>query len=198
MPRKFVVSLIICLSVRAFFIPVTGYSQENNPLPPYEPRYGDERPGRPKILDKLFVGGSLGLQFGSQTLIDVSPTIGYAPFKKLSLGIDPAYKYYRVRDYSNSISLTSNITGIGIFAQYDIFKNILGHVEYEYLHYSTKASTSTDKLKYDISSLFVGGGYRQPISNKASLYLLVLWNLNDTPDSPYTNPVFRAGVRIGL
>jgi len=30
------------------------------------------------------------------------------------------------------------------------------------------------------------------------MYILLLYNLNDTPESPYTNPVVRAGVSLGF
>jgi hypothetical protein len=54
------------------------------------------------------------------------------------------------------------------------------------------------KEKVEINSLFVGGGYRQPISNRVAMDLLILFNLNDSYNSPYSNPIFRLGVGVGL
>ncbi len=48
------------------------------------------------------------------------------------------------------------------------------------------------------NSFFVGGGYLQRIGGNSGMYFLVLWNLNDTPNSPYTNPVIRIGFNIGM
>jgi hypothetical protein len=192
-------AFILCAGLFLGIIPHTGFAQEKPGIVDFEPAYTVRKPDRPKILDKFFVGGGLGLQFGNQTLIDVSPMIGYSPVKNLGIGINPTYKYYHFKGYSSSYpTSTSNIFGVGFFVQYDIIRNILAHAEYEYLHYSTKVTGSLDRSSIEVSSLFVGGGYRQPISEKASMYLLVLWNLNDDLNSPYTNPVIRAGIKIGL
>jgi hypothetical protein len=32
----------------------------------------------------------------------------------------------------------------------------------------------------------------------SGMYIEVLWNLNDTPNSPYTNPIFRVGFNVGM
>jgi hypothetical protein len=50
----------------------------------------------------------------------------------------------------------------------------------------------------EFNSIFVGGGYRQPIGNRVSMDLLILFNLNDSYNSPYSNPIFRLGVGVGL
>ena len=48
------------------------------------------------------------------------------------------------------------------------------------------------------NSFLVGGGYRQQIGGNAAMNLMVLWNLNDTYDSPYTNPIIRIGFSAGF
>jgi hypothetical protein len=50
----------------------------------------------------------------------------------------------------------------------------------------------------ELNSIFVGGGYRQPVSNRVAIDLLILFNLNDSYNSPYSNPIFRLGVGVGL
>ncbi len=50
--------------------------------------YGqDEEKPEGSLKDKLFAGGSLGLSFGSYTLINLSPQIGYRFNKYLSSGV---------------------------------------------------------------------------------------------------------------
>ena len=49
-----------------------------------------------------------------------------------------------------------------------------------------------------ISSLFLGVGYEQPISERAFMDIMVLYNINETYLSPYTNPVFRIGFGFRL
>lgn len=146
----------------------------------------------------IYYGGGLGLQVGNITLIDVSPLVGIKVTPRISLGISPTYKYYSYKNYySTSSDLRTNVYGGSLFARVLIIENLFAHAEYEMLQYNTKQPGYSDYLK-KYNSLLVGGGYRQPISANASMYILVLWNLNDTPDSPYTNPIIRAGFNIGF
>jgi hypothetical protein len=46
--------------------------------------------------------------------------------------------------------------------------------------------------------IFLGGGYRQWIGEKAFMSLSILWNVNETPYSPYSNPIFRIGFGAGI
>jgi hypothetical protein len=48
------------------------------------------------------------------------------------------------------------------------------------------------------NSFFVGGGYNQRIGGNTAMYIMILWNLNDTPNSPYVNPIIRVGFSAGL
>jgi hypothetical protein len=85
-------------------------------------------------------------------------------------------------------------------------------VEYEYQYYTRPYRFSPGgyifdpygnpyipgKEGVDINSFFVGGGYHQPIGNKAFMDFLLLFNLNESYDSPYSNPIFRLGFGVGL
>jgi hypothetical protein len=147
---------------------------------------------------RLYFGGGFGLQFGSVTLVEISPLVGYKLTPKWSFGISPTYKYYKYKDYySGNSYLATNVWGGSVFSRYDIFQNIFAHIEYESLFYNTKVSGGLSEMQQYYSFL-VGGGYQQQITGNSGMYLLVLWNLNDTPDSPYNNPIIRVGFNIGL
>ena len=150
------------------------------------------------LKSHLFFGGGFGLQLGSVTLIELSPLAGYKVTPKLAIGLSPTYKYYSYKNpYYPSSRLENNVYGGSIFARYMIFENIFAHAEYESLFYNIKVTGyPTDMRQYN--SVLVGGGYRQQISANAAMNLMLLWNLNDTPDSPYTNPVIRIGFTVGL
>ncbi|MEI6062087.1 MAG: hypothetical protein WCR72_15400 [Bacteroidota bacterium] len=161
---------------------------------------GEVRTYQPEnnFKSRLFFGGGFGLQFGSVTLIELSPLVGYKLTPKLGIGVSPTYKYYRYKNYySNATDLEANVFGGSIFARYMILENVFAHVEYESLYYNTKYPGYPTEMQ-QFNSFFVGGGYKQQIGGNASMYLEVLWNLNDTPDSPYTNPVIRMGFSVGL
>lgn len=172
--------------------------------------------------DRLFGGGYLGLQFGSySTMVDVSPIIGYSLTDNIDVGLGPTYKYYKYKNYyyvsfpngdSRFYDHVANMLGASVFARYyfsseyiPFLNNLFAHVEYEYLNYSydyyfvSGSDVNTVKLSSDISSFFVGGGLKQPLGRGRSfLYLLVLWNLNETYESPYSNPIIRMGVNVGF
>jgi hypothetical protein len=44
----------------------------------------------------------------------------------------------------------------------------------------------------------VGAGYSQPLGEHMFLDLLILFNINETYNSPYTNPLFRLGFGYGF
>lgn len=166
---------------------------------PAKSQYTNEnQPEKPNFRSRLFFGGGFGLQFGSTTLIEVSPLIGYKITPKLGLGISPTYKYYQINNYYGpSNDLSTNVYGGGIFARYSIFPSVFAHVEYETLFYNTKRP-AYPTVRQQFNSFFVGGGYQQNFSPNSGMYLMILWNLNDTPNSPYINPVFRVGFNVGM
>lgn len=158
---------------------------------------------RPQTFkEKIFYGGSLGLQFGNLTLVDLSPMIGYKLTSRVGIGISPTYKYYKYKGYDylgNSYSQQSHVLGAGLFGRVLIFDNIFAHAEYEYLTYRSKDMNGSGLPNVtEYTSVLVGAGYREQIASNAYMYLLLLWNLNETIDSPYTNPVIRAGFSVGF
>jgi hypothetical protein len=156
---------------------------------------------KPQLKDRLFWGGNIGLQFGNVTLIDVSPLIGYKINPRIGVGISPTYKYFAYKSYYiDNSDLKTNVFGASIFARAIVYQNLFAHAEYEYLTYNTKENiqASTRIYSTDFQSMLIGGGYREPISDRAFMYILLLWNLNETIDSPYTNPIIRAGFSVGF
>jgi hypothetical protein len=146
----------------------------------------------------LYFGGGLGLQFGTMTLIEISPLVGYNITPKFSIGLSPTYKYYKFNDYyGQNLDLKTNVWGGSIFSRYYIFDNVFAHVEYESLLYNIQ-SPGYPEMKQQYNSFFVGGGYNQRIGENSGMYIMVLWNLNDTPGSPYVNPIIRVGFTVGL
>jgi hypothetical protein len=147
---------------------------------------------------RLYFGGGFGLQFGYMTLIEVSPLVGYMITPKFSVGLSPTYKFYKYNDYYGAnLDLTTNVWGGSIFSRYYIFENVFAHVEYESLLYNEQVP-GYPEIRQQYNSFFVGGGYNQRIGGNAGMYILLLWNLNDTPDSPYINPIVRVGFSVGL
>lgn len=146
--------------------------------------------------ERVIFGGGLGLGFGSyQDYVMISPSIGYLLTKKLMAGVNLTYQYNKYKYYTPSI--TSNSYGGGPFARFMVYRGIFIQTEYEYLNYDLFEERA------DFNSFMLGGGFIQPIGNRASFYFSVLYNFNyDTPNPneyyPYSSPwVIRAGVSLG-
>ena len=149
--------------------------------------------------NKVYLGGGLGLQFGSITLIDLSPIIGYRFSEDLSAGVGISYQYLAIRDPSFS----SNTYGGGPFARYMVYENLFVHVEYQILNSEYFVVDQNQRIlgtfREDVHYFWVGGGYRQQLGGNSFLMLTVLYNLNDSELSIYpSNPIIRMGVSFGL
>ena len=144
-----------------------------------------------KPQNRVILGGGLGLQFGTVTVIDVSPIIGYKVTERFIPGIGFSYQYYKdtrwIPDYETSIY------GGSVFARYYLWQDLFAHAEYQILSYERY-----DGERVDVPGLLVGGGYRQWIGRNFAATIVVLFNLNETIDTPYQNPVFRIGFQAGL
>jgi hypothetical protein len=152
--------------------------------------------------ERIVVGGGLGLQFGSQVdMISIAPMAGYKVTEKLMLGSGITYRYTKYKYYNPSIKLIDY--GVNPFARYTIFNGIFLHAEYEYLNYEFPVS-ATESIRDSFNSFLAGGGFFQPIGDKAAFYLLALYNFSykDVQQgeyTPYPNPlILRGGITIGF
>ncbi|MCX6235107.1 MAG: hypothetical protein NT175_10400 [Bacteroidetes bacterium] len=150
---------------------------------------------KPRFIDRLFFGGNFGLQFGTMTLVEVSPLVWCSITPRLISGVGVTYEYYKDSRYS--YVYTTNIYGGRVLLNYFVFKNIFAHAEYELLNYDAYITPFTTE-RVNVNSWLVGGGFRQMIGGRSFMTLSILWNLNETPYSPYTNPIIRVGIGFGF
>jgi hypothetical protein len=165
---------------------------------------------RERFKDRLLYGGVLGLQFGTLTLIDVAPMVGYKLTPSIETGVGLTYKYYRYRDfyynqYTNQrFDLESHIFGASIYSRFHILNPLFAHVEFERLMYNHDEIyfQGTQMLREPkqtyINGLLVGAGLKQRISDRSYFYILALWDLVQDEMSPYSNPLIRMGVMLGM
>lgn len=150
--------------------------------------------------DRLYSGGSFGLQFGNYTNISLLPILGYRVNNKWNVGVGAVYHYIK----SGSISL--NNYGGRAFTQLELFNlfegAVLAHAETEILssEYITVDYNGyyTGNRRRIIALPLAGVGYRQRVSDRASFDILILYNFSEDEANPYNNPVFRAGFNIPL
>ena len=165
--------------------------------------YAQEGEGVKFEKDRLFTGGNLGLQFGTYTVVDISPVIGYFITDKISFGTGATYQYYQYKDkVYPAFDFKTNIYGAKLFSRFYIIPSVFVHAEYEALNLETAyfdpthLRHSTDR--FWVHSVLLGGGYKQAIGEYSSINIMLLYNINETVDSPYRNPIIRMGFDIGL
>jgi len=156
-------------------------------------------------IDRLFFGGNFGLMFGTITNIEISPLVGYYITPKLAAGTGIRFEYFKDKGFYAPYETT--IYGGNIFSRYTIISNlgeglniglnagIFGQVEYEALSLEREyfEPPYTENGRFTLHSVLVGGGIIQPIGRRSAFMLSVLYNLNETARSPYSNPIVRVG-----
>lgn len=145
--------------------------------------------GKESFSDRLTLGGNVGLQFGTQTLINVSPKAGYYITDDLLGGMGLTYTYYN----DSYLNYSESVYGTSLFATYFATDFLMLYTEYEALN----GYWSDPRSKSWIGSLFVGGGIGTRMGRTFTSFL-ILYNVNESVYSPYSNPVFRVNFGVGL
>lgn len=164
--------------ITIFTLPIKLFAQGDNQV-------------KNSFTDRLFYGGNFGLMFGTITYVELSPLIGYKITERLSFG--PGVSYIYMKD--NRYDLSTSIYGGRLFARYNITDYLFGHGEYEVLNLETPYSL---KGRTNLTSIFIGGGYRQSLGDRSFLTIMGLWNINDSAYSIYRNPIIRVGISTGF
>jgi hypothetical protein len=163
----------------------------------------------PPLKERLFYGGSFGLQFGTVTDIDISPVVGIWLLPRINVAAGPKFRYFK--DKYSFYNSSTMIYGGRAYSELVIIKDLnniipIGlnfgfflHIEDELLSLESSfwQSTSTN-TRFIGNTVFAGAGMSQPIGRRSSLNLMFLWSLNDAFDdlsySFYSNPEIRISV----
>lgn len=139
--------------------------------------------------EKVYYGGGIGMQFGSYTLVNVAPEMGYNVTERYSVGVGVRYMYYADNTYKPPYEI--NIYGASIFNRFIVTDFLFLHGEYEALN----GPWAIGGLRSTLNNVWVGGGLKQG-SESVSFNIMALWNLNDNIYIP--NPQIRMGISIGM
>ena len=140
--------------------------------------------------NRILIGGSMGLQFGTISFVDLGPKAGYYITDNLVAGLGGVYKYFNDKRYRGDYS--TSIYGGRLFLQYDIFDPIYAYGELEYLTYDGYNSIG-NIVPIESTNILLGAGYKNRISSRSYIYIILLYNINETIKTPYSNPVLRTG-----
>lgn len=129
--------------------------------------------------EKITLGGNFGLSFGTITLINFSPLIGYKFTNKFIAGAGPSFIYSRYKYNFSGRSYVYKTTVLGgrIFAQHAIYKNLFARAEYELLNVRYPVTIDQNAREW-LSNPLIGGGYSLPIGRRSSFNIMVLYNIN--------------------
>jgi len=161
-----------------------------NPLP------SDTVNPYPRFTDRLFYGGNVGLWVGNPTFINLSPMVGVMVTKRIGVGGSFTYNYYQ-QTY-NGYKYKDYIWGGGPLVRVKILENLFAQAEWDRLSVRDPNLVQVENNRVWIDMLLVGGGYRQPFSDYGSFVIMAFWNLNESPLSPYPNPIFQVGFNLGF
>jgi hypothetical protein len=157
----------------------------------------------PPLRERIFFGGSFGLQFGSYTNIEINPVVGLWVLPNVAIAAGPGYQYFSDNYYNLSTSIFSAkaygqvvlVRDLDKFIPLGIHTGIVFHIEDELLNLDTEywQNITSRPDRFWLNSLLVGGGISQQIGRKGSFNILILWVLNDSGYQIYDNPEIRIG-----
>ena len=152
----------------------------------------------PPLRERMFFGGTLGLQFGTYTNINVTPIVGLWVRPRIAIAAGPHYSYYKdpyfetstyggnaymqfvpVRDINNAIPIGLHM---GIFI----------HLEDELLSLESAVwDPQNPNDRFSVNTLLGGFGISQQLGARSALNLMFLWTLTDSGYALYDNPEIR-------
>jgi hypothetical protein len=157
---------------------------------------------------KFFLIPELWLSFGTTTYVDLAPMVGYHIFDRLAVGLGPHYRFvsqratpylpydYRTHAYGlKGFVRFSLITNAEEWLPVKLFSELFVHAEYEGLSLEKAyyVPPYTDDGRFIYRGFLVGGGFSQRIGVYNNVSFTILWDINESTISPYTNPVLRVG-----
>lgn len=155
---------------------------------------GNTRQGY-RLMDHLRFGGEFGIGFATNSFAaQFDPQVGYCFNRYVTAGIIGTLEYYKYSSYS----ITSSVYGGGFYVDAHPLEFLVAHVEAQaicYDNYSANQFIPDKKVDFPI---LIGGGYHRQVTDRASLNIMLLWNLNATEglekNTSFNNPIVRFNV----
>lgn len=164
------------------------------------------REQKPPLRERMFFGGSLGLQFGTYTDIQITPLVGLWVRPRLAIAAGPHYRYFKYPYYNGSVTTTvsTSMYGANGYVQFYPLKDlnnlvpvglhmgIFMHLEDELLSLESAVWDTSNPNKRFIDNTLLGGfGISQMMGQRSSINLMFLWALNNSVMGLYNNPEIR-------
>jgi hypothetical protein len=157
---------------------------------------------KPPLRERMFFGGSLGLQFGTYTDIQITPIVGLWVRPRLAIAAGPNYRYYKDPYYSTSIyGLNSYIQFVPLkdlnnLVPVGIHMGFFLHLEDELMNLESEVwdpnwNPTDSNTRFTVNTVLAGFGISQQIGQRSAVNLMFLWALNNSVYGLYSNPEIR-------
>jgi len=157
-----------------------------------------ERSEPPPLKERIFFGGSFGLQLGTITDIELAPVAGFWMLPRLAVAAGPDYRFYK-----DPLGKT-NIYGGKAYLEFVLIRDIntlipIGLNMGIFLHFEDEMLSLDSEFwqipsgseRYNVNTLLAGAGLSQPVGRRASVNMMLLWALNEGEYNVYSSPEFR-------
>ena len=153
----------------------------------------------PPISQRLFYGGSFGLQFGTITNIELSPVVGLWVLPRVAVAAGPSYQYYKDPYGSTSIYGGKGFVQLTLIQDFNNIIPIGFHagffVQGEYDGLSLEKALFSNFTEPDgrvYSGCFLAGpGISQPMGVRAFMNITFLWQVIEPKYSVFDSPQIR-------
>jgi hypothetical protein len=148
----------------------------------------------PPLRERMFFGGSLGLQFGTYTDIQVTPVVGLWLRPRIAIAAGPNFRYYKYAGYEstmyggNAYLQFVPVQDINNAIPIGLHMGIFLHLEDDILNFD---DPYVENSRVTVNTVLGGFGIRQMLGERASLNLMFLWAFNESQYDLYSNPEIR-------
>ena len=165
--------------------------------------FSQEAPSTPKdtrpIKERIWFGGGVGLNFGTVTSIQLDPMVGYKIDQKNRFSTGVGLTYWHFRDNRSIPAYEANGYGYRLFTRYRPIPQFYAHAEFLHVNAETLRPLDFTLQRIWIPHVLIGGGYVQSLGGRSSIFVQVLFDVLQDPNSLYAaQPLFSGGVGIGF
>jgi hypothetical protein len=186
-----------CLLVAATAVAQEGESEEPQTYKEQYEKY--QKQAKKAIEYPWFVGGAVGLAFGSETsYAEFSPVFGYRFSHLFQLGGSLTFRYRKDKRYEPDLSTTD--IGASVVGRFFVFDPIFLQAEVERLNWEYIGWTEEDgylTFEDTYTGLYAGFGFVQKATDRTAMYMSFLWDFayDENEPNPNTHPWL---IRIGF
>ncbi|HOZ41346.1 MAG: hypothetical protein IPO05_00385 [Flavobacteriales bacterium] len=150
--------------------------------------------------ERIWFGGGVGLSFGTVTAIQLDPMLGYKVDEEGKFTVGAGASYWYLRD--NRFASNNTLQGYGYrpFLRYRFIEQAYAHAEFLHMNVDAYNYITDRTQRLWVPHVLVGGGYVQPLGGRSSIFLQVLFEVLQDPNSIYRNqgPILGGGIGIGF